>query len=582
VPEPPVESFTEAERARLAPHFTNLDQPIFGLVNLPETVKGALFARYSRYPGTLRRLFLDEFADGLPATPGVTWDGAEGRRAAELYERVFVGFGDDSVAQLGGAHVACEWVSNVVTKVLQRPRLGAYLEQSTRYIPYDSQMPGGGYRYYRHPDLDAGYAEAMDALFGIYSYLLPRVRSWARDTFPPSEGEPSSAYERAIRAKALDLLRGLLPAGSLSHMGIFATGQTYEQLILHLLAHPLPEARECGRGILEAMRAMMPSFVSRIDRPDRGGEWITYLEAREQAARRWVARLGLDRAGSAPDGAGPSVRLLHVDGSEDDLLGALLFEAADVAEADTHATVSRLSPEQRAKLLSDLVGLRMNRRHRPGRGLEALRYRFEIVSDYGAFRDLQRHRLLTCQWQRLTPDLGAGVPDELDRARVGDDYRRGLEISARTYDRLVNSGLEELAPYALCLAYRIRYVLDLNAREAMHLIELRSGREGHPTYRAVAHEMHAQIAAVHPAVANSMIHLDDETEPRLERILSEMRSARRRQERERPGRAQPGPDADHSPADHSPPGDPDGPEPNGPAGTLRVTDQRERYGRAPR
>jgi thymidylate synthase ThyX len=567
VQEPPVESFTEAERTRLAPHFTNLDQPIFGLVNLPETVKGALFARYSRYPGTLRRLFLDEFADGLPATPGVAWDGAEGRRAAELYERVFAGYGDDSVAQLGGAHVACEWVSNILTKVLQRPRLGAYLEQSTRYIPYDSQMPGGGYRYYRHPDLDAGYAEAMDALFGIYSYLLPRVRDWARDTFPPSEGEPSSAYERAIRAKALDLLRGLLPAGSLSHMGIFATGQTYEQLILHLLAHPLPEARECGRGILEAVRAMMPSFVSRIDRPDRGGEWITYLEAREQAARRWVARLGLDRTGSSPEGAGPSVRLLHVDGSEDDLLAALLFEAADVSEADTQATVSRLSAEQRGKLLSDLVGLRVNRRHRPGRGFEALRYRFEIVSDYGAFRDLQRHRLLTCQWQRLMPDLGAGVPDELDRARVGDDYRRGLEISARTHDRLVDSGLEELAPYALCLAYRIRYVLDLNAREAMHVIELRSGREGHPTYRAVAHEMHAQIATVHPAVANTMIHLDDETEPRLERILSEMRSARGR--RERPGRAYP-----PAPTDPS--------EPNGPSRTVQVTDQRERYGRTPR
>ena len=148
----PVETFTEAERARLAPHFTNLDRPVFALVNLPETVKGALFARYSRYQGTLRRLFLDEFAESATARRHV-WDGAEGRRAAELYERIFLGYGDDSVAQLGGAHVACEWVSNVLTKVLQRPRLAAYLEQSTRYIAYDAPMPGGGYRYYRDPEL---------------------------------------------------------------------------------------------------------------------------------------------------------------------------------------------------------------------------------------------------------------------------------------------------------------------------------------------------------------------------------------------------------------------------------------------
>src|SRR5947209_9880249 len=258
----PVESFTMDERARLAPHFTNLDRPVFGLVNLPETVKGALFARYSRYPGTRRRRFLDGSADNPPEGPAQAWDGQEGRRAAELYERIFAGYGDDSVAQLGGAHVACEWVSNVVTKVLQRPRLGAYLEQSTRYIPYDTPMPGGGYRYHRDPELGPIYTEAMDAVFGTYSYLLPRVRSWAAEEFPAADGEPAPAHDRAIRAKALDLLRGLLPAASLSHMGIFATGQTYEQLILHLLAHPLPEARECGRGILEAIRAVMPSFVS--------------------------------------------------------------------------------------------------------------------------------------------------------------------------------------------------------------------------------------------------------------------------------------------------------------------------------
>jgi thymidylate synthase ThyX len=522
----PVESFTEAERERLRPHFTNLDRPVFALVNLPETVKAALFARYSRYPGTLRRLFLDEFSGDLPpqsASTASTGETAEGTRAAQLYERIFLGYGDDSVAQLGGAHLACEWVSNVLTKLLQRPRLGAYLEQSTRYIAYDGPMPDppGGYRYHRDPSLGPDYRRAMDELFTIYSGALPRVCAWAELEFPRAADEPPAAHTRAIRAKALDLLRGVLPASSLSHMGIFATGQTYEQLILHLLAHPLPEARAYGEMILAELQSVIPSFLTRIERPERGGRWIDYLTARRQAGERWARRLGID---AAEGPAGPSVTLLRVDGEEEDLLCALLFEAGASSEEHVRDVLASLDPDARAALLADLAGERSNRRHRPGRGLEALRYRFEIVADYGAFRDLQRHRMLTVQWQSLTPDLGADVPEQVELAGCGDDYRRALDISAREYQRLHDAGMATAAPYALCLGYRIRFILDLNAREAMQLIELRSGREGHPSYRAVAHEMHAQISAVHPAVAAMMTHVDRETEPRLERILSEMRS----------------------------------------------------------
>jgi thymidylate synthase ThyX len=331
-----------------------------------------------------------------------------------------------------------------------------------------------------------------------------------------------AAHQRAIKAKALDLLRGLLPASSLSHMGIFATGQTYEQLILRLLAHPLPEARSYGRMILDEVKAVMPSFVARVERPDRGGEWIGYLEARARAGERWAQRLGLRDGGDSADG--PSVTLTRVEGDEDELLAALLFESAAVSEETIREAIATLDGDERAQLLGDLVRTRANRRYRPGRGFEALSYRFEIVADYGAFRDLQRHRMLTVQWQSLTPDLGAGVPEQVELAGCGEDYRRALDISSRQYERLRTAGLEIAAPYALCLGYRIRFVLDLNAREAMQLIELRSGREGHPSYRAVAHEMHAQIASVHPAVAAAMIHVDRQTEPRLERILSEMRT----------------------------------------------------------
>ena len=213
-----------------------------------------------------------------------------------------------------------------------------------------------------------------------------------------------------------------------------------------------------------------------------------------------------------------------------------MFESAACGEEEARLAVSALPPDERATMLAELVGERLNRRHRPGRGFEALSYRFEVVSDYGAFRDLQRHRMLTIQWQRLGPELGAGVPDELDQAGVGDAYRDSLERSAAEHARIVSLGRPELAPYALCLGYRIRYVLDLNAREAMHLIELRSGREGHPGYRAVAHALHAEIARVHPSVAAAMTFVDRDTEPRLERILSEIRAQKKKTATPQPDR----------------------------------------------
>jgi thymidylate synthase ThyX len=522
----PAEQFTPEEQALLAPHFTNLERPVFALVNLPETVKGALFARYSRYSGSVRRLYLDEFAADAPAA-GRPFDAEEGARAAQLYERVFVGYGDDSIAQVGGAHVACEWVSNILTKLLQRGRLAAYLEQSTRYIPYDKALPGGGYRFYRDEQLGPEFVAAMDEIFVIYSRSLGKVEEWAAHRWPHADAEPEAAWRRSIRAKALDLLRGLLPASTLSHVGIYASGQAYEQLLLRLMASPLPEAREFGAMILAELQQVMPSFVSRVERPDRGGEWVDYLQARRAGTERWVERLGLGRRTADTDPT-PSVDLLHVEGSEVDLLAASLFEAAAVPEPEVRAAIDALSDDERGAILAAVVGERDNRRHRPGRGFEALRYRFEIVSDYGAFRDLQRHRMLTVQWQRLGPDLGAGVPEEVREAGVGGEFERALEISRNEYERLADGGLDELAPYALSLAFRIRYVLDLNAREAMHLIELRSGREGHPTYRAVAQAMHEEIAAVHPGVAAAMKFVDDSTEPRLERMMSELRTHRKR------------------------------------------------------
>jgi thymidylate synthase ThyX len=523
----PAEVFTDEEQLRLTPYFTNLDKPVFAVVNLPETVKGALFARYSRYGGTLRRLFLDEFADTLPHQ-GANFERGEGERARALYERIFIGYGDDSVAQLGGAHIACEWASNVLTKILQRPRIAGYLEQSTRYIQYDRPVDGLGNRYYRDPSFGPEYADSMDSLFRSYSEGLRVVSRWAAEEFPRANGESAAAHARAVGAKALDLVRGLLPASSLSHVGIYASGQTYEQLLLHLFAHPLAEARAYGQMILGELEAVMPSFVARVPRPDRGGRWVEYLRERERRALSVAERLGVRER---EEENAPSVRLLRVDGSEEELLAALLFEASTGGEEATLEAVRGLAESERTALLAELMGGRENRRHRPGRGLEALRYRFEIISDYGAFRDLQRHRMLTIQWRPLSPDLGADIPAELQAAGFADQYAEALELSRTEYERLRDRGFVDEAMYALCFAYRIRYVLDLNAREAMHLVELRSGLEGHPAYRAVAHEMRRLIGEVHPAVARAMEFVDATGEPRLERLLAEIRNETRAAER---------------------------------------------------
>ena len=243
-----METFTVEERAALAPYFTELDGPVFALVNLPEVVKGALFARYSRSAKSLRRLFLDEFLEpaGRPAVAGSVGT----TRADQLYERVLSEYGDDSVAQLGGVHLACEGASNVLTKVLEWGRLMAYLEQSTRYVPY-ADRPGGRFRYHVPAELEGlplreRYVAVMDRAFETYAgWIDPMREYWAR-RFPHPEGESDAAYRMTIRAKALDSLRGLLPAATRSNVGIFGTAQGYEALLLRMRAHPLPEALSYG------------------------------------------------------------------------------------------------------------------------------------------------------------------------------------------------------------------------------------------------------------------------------------------------------------------------------------------------
>src|SRR5438132_1035058 len=409
------ERFSDPEQDVLRRYFTNLDQPVFALVNLPEVVKGALFARYSRSPKSLRRLFLDEFLTpeqrekAAGHRDDVELGDAGTKRAEQLYERVFFEYGDDSVAQLGGVHLACEGASNILTKVLEWGRLMAYLEQSTRYIPYDDR-PGGRYRYH-----------VPDELGG----------AWSR-------------YLAATRTATDDVAARLLDAAA-------------------------PEPRE---------EVTLTDF-------DPDGEVK-------------VVAAALYAASTLPD---------------DELL--------DRARKMTHA--------ERRAVLDAYVGERLNRRHRPGRAFERTSYRFDILGDYGAFRDLQRHRLLTLEWQRLTPRHGSVMPEAVAEAGAEADWRRVLTESAELHDAIAVAGLPEVASYAVAMAYRVRFYMEMNAREAMHVIELRTTPQGHPAYRRIAQAMHRLIAerAGHRAIAAAMTFADHSA-VELERLEAERAAERRR------------------------------------------------------
>jgi thymidylate synthase ThyX len=543
-----MEQFTAEERDALAPYFTNLDGSVFALVNLPEVVKGALFARYSRSPKSLRRLFLDEFLAGsqdvAPSAnrggvggPSVVAADAGRVRAEQLYERVFFEYGDDSVAQLGGVHLACEGASNILTKVLEWGRLMAYLEQSTRYIPYDDR-PGGRYRYHVPTELVGvlreRYVTTIDHAFDVYREWLPRLRAFYEARHPPQAGESESVYRMTIRAKALDTLRGLLPAATISNVGIYATGQAYEQLLLRMRAHPLAEVRACADLMLIELRKVIPAFLRRVDLPERGGAWSAYLAetqvATRLAAERALATPEAARATRLPPGEVAEVTLSDFDpDGEVKVVAAALYAVTDRPDQELLAVARALTPEQRADVLRAYVGRRTNRRHKPGRALERTSYRFDVLTDYGAFRDLQRHRLLTLEWQRLSPRHGWVMPDVIGEAGGGEDWRRVVEASAELHEAIVAAGLPEVAPYAVAMAYRVRFYVELNAREAMHVIELRTSPQGHPAYRRVCQTMHRLIAeeAGHPAVAAAMTFVDH-SEVALERLEAERAAERRR------------------------------------------------------
>ena len=522
------ETFTEDERRILSPYFTNTDSHVFALTNLPETVKGALFARYSRSAKSLRRLFLDEFAGdlrgsgGAPSSVGIA-------RAERLYAKVFNEYGDDSVAQLGGAHIACEYVSNVLTKVLEWGRLMAYLEQSTRYVPYTDKLHGR-WRYHIPVEIQGAlrerYVRTMDRTFETYASLIDVMQAHFAARYPRTPQDSEAVHRSAVRAKALDTLRGVLPAATQSNVGIYGTGQAFEALLLRMRAHPLEEVRTCAGQMLTELRLVIPAFLTRVDQRDRGGRWSEYFAEQRAATARVADRL-LRNVDAEPR---PEVTLADFDpDGEIRIVAAALYSVSELPDDQLLARARAMTTEDRAAVLAAYVGNRSNRRHRPGRAFERTTYRFDILTDYGAFRDLQRHRLLTLEWQSLSTRHGYNEPEALSEVGALDAWTAVMDGSADLYEAIRSAGLDAAAPYAVSMAYRVRFYMEMNAREAMHLIELRTAPQGHPAYRRVCQQMHTLIAerAGHRAVAAAMAFADHSS-VELERLKAERELERKR------------------------------------------------------
>ncbi len=511
--------FTRAESAVLARYFTNLDRPVFALRNLPEVVKGALFSRYSRTEKSLRRVLLEEFINepdsGFDALAGSSTDGDDMvavRKAEEFYERVLVGYGDDSVAELAGAHVAIERTSTLAAKALEDSRIGiSPLEKSTRYVRFDRPGPDGRYLFYRGAELaHPVYEPAADALFAAYSGMVEPVTEAIRARYPIEPGETDRAWKSATRAKALDLLRGLLPAGTLTNLGLFGNGRSFEYLITKMAAHELPECRQLGSDLHRELALVIPAFVKRaLD--DRYGR-----PAAERMVKTREKASALVRRGKPVSVGGPSVRLVeHDPDAERKVVAASLFPHSNAALEDQVA-----DPDQ---VLEALLGDRANRRQRVPRALEHAEYVFEIVANFGAYRDLQRHRMLTQDRQLLGTALGYDVPPGLEALGMAGRFTAAIEAAAAAHPALERDAGTVLAQYLVPLAFRVRWYFRANLREIYHLCELRTTPQGHPDYRWVAQEMFRRVAEVHPRLARYARFVDLGAGDELERRKSERR-----------------------------------------------------------
>lgn len=584
---PSTETLTPEESNLIAPYFTNADRSVVALVNLPEVVKGALFSRYSRSSKGVRRLFLDEFfgrpelaldktlsgfdsaakdlsnagdptshSDSLIRTPAKLLSATnEARAKAEaFYTRVLSDYGDDSVGELGGAHIAFQEVSQIAAKTIQDHRMGlAFLEKSSRYVPFNDKV-NGQYRYYRDRDLVASrygarVIQLLDGLFDTYSAMLPRMVAYLEQAHPVADIEfenaltgeiekfahikddefrksASFAYKSAVQAQACDLLRCFLPMATLTNVGVWGNGRALEYLLLHLFADPFAENRWLGRAGAHELGQVIGPFIKRAD-DEKGKRQQEYLQGRRETTRQ-LARKYVSPGGSPIQPHGKATLVRYDADALDAVTGAILFGASDVTKCEVMARVQGLSEAEKAEIIRAYVGVRRNRRHKPGRAFEHARYEFDLLINIGEFRDLQRHRLVTPDRQAFTTAHGYDTNEQIQavpeiRAAYDENMARADALYREMVDEFPNR-VQYLVPYG----YRVRYNIELNLRELYHWCELRTTEQGHPDYRLTSQQMYYAVRDVHPLLVEGMTFVNLDPNPPMSRLRAEMRSARKR------------------------------------------------------
>ena len=530
--------FSIKEKKILSNHFSNADDNVFAITTPRQVDRGALMSRYSRTDKSMRRIFLDEFLQNK-------------NRGEEFYNRVLIEYGDDSVAELGEAQIAIEGLSNIAVKKIEDRRIGlSYLEKSSRYVAWNKKI-NEQYRFYREPVLMKSkfgdlYVETCNFSFDVYSKNIESMVKYIREKYPiekytfkdskdgteklfpklKEENDIKSAnmiYNGSTKAKALDILRGLLPASTLTNVGITGNGRAFEYLLTILASSELEEERDLASKIKKELDTTIKAFVRRAD--DKYGKaFQNYLQQLKKTSKTATKEI------KPKITKGVRTRLVDHESEKiaiDKIITSIIYEQSpSTSYSVIMQQVKKLSDEKKIKIINTFTKLRKNRRHRPSRAFESVYYTFDLLNNFGMFRDFHRHRALTLERQLLTTDHGYNIPDEIKVLGIEKDYRECMVKTKQTFDKIRIKHPEQ-GQYVVNFAYNYPYFMKFNLREACHLIELRTVPQGHADYRRVAQQMFKEINRIHPNLSKIMKFVDLK-EYDLERFESEKRSEEKR------------------------------------------------------
>lgn len=503
------------DRARLEPWVTSVESPVYALRGLPEEVIAVLFAYYSRSRESLRDNLLRLIREGDLDLVGAGGGGAGApagdddgflhrarEKARAFHEKWVVGYGHASVAEHAVVHVAVEEISILASKVIEDARLASFTEKSTRYVPFDTRClhtpPGFG-----EGPAAAAWKRGIDALMSTYDRLMEPLVGHLLAAIPPKPGQSPRGHEAACRAQACDVLRYLLPAATWTNLGMTVNARALEGLLVKMLSHPLAEVRICAERIKRESMKVVPTLIKYAEPSDYRA---TTPAVMERIAAGLLGREAGPGGGVPGPEEPPQVRLLDYDAdAEQRIVRAILGAASEAPAGAIEAAVAGLADDQRTGIVAEYLA-RRGPHDPPLRAFEAAMFTFEIVMDYGAWRDLQRHRLLTPVVQRLGIHLGFERPAVLAAAGMAGDFDRAMEAAAGAW-RELNAVSPEEAAYVIPLAYRTRIFLTMNFRELHHFVTLRSSRQGHPSYRRVAQAIFREVERVLPVLA-SFVRVD--------------------------------------------------------------------------